>query len=98
MIKKFKVMKDKIKDLEEESKAVYEDLKQTRNEVEERAEEIENEFFQIVGNMKLLRDNKKDNWMELLSQYIDEQYEILKKDLFDDDQSNEQTIVIKILK
>lgn len=98
MIKKFKVMKDMIKELEEESKALYEDLKQTRKEVEERAEEIENEIFQIIGNMKLLKDNQKDNWIELLSKYIDEQYEIVKKDLFDDDQSDEQTIKFKILK
>lgn len=98
IIRKFKVMNDKIKELEEESKAVYEDLKQTRNDVEERAEEIENEFFQIIGNMKLLKDNKNDNWIELLSKYIDEQYEILKKDLFDDCESDEQTIKFKILK
>ena len=40
--------------------------------------------------MKLLKDNKEENWIELLGKYIDEQYEILKKDLFEDYQSNEQ--------
>ena len=88
-IKKLKLLN---KELENESKAIYEDLKQTRNEVEERTTEIQNEVFTIIGNMKLLKDNKKENWIELLSKYIDEQYEILKKDLFDDCESDEQTL------
>ena len=95
---KLRLMKIANRELDEESKVIYEDLKQTRNEVEERTTEMQNEFFMILGNMKLLKDNKKDNWIELLSKYIDEQYEILKKDLFEDDQSDEQTIKFKILK
>lgn len=46
--------------------------------------EIQNAIFNIIGNMKLLYKNKK---MIELGQYIDEQYEILKKELSDDDQS-----------
>lgn len=95
---KLRLMKIANRELDEESKVIYEDLKQTRNEVEERTTEMQNEFFMILGNMKLLKDNKKDNWIELLSKYIDEQYEILKKDLFDDCESDEQTIKFKILK
>ena len=94
-IKRLKLLN---KELEKESKAIYEDLKQTRNEVEERTTEIQNEIFYIIGNMKLLKDNKKENWIELLGQYIDEQYDILKKDLFDDCESDEQIIIFKTLK
>ncbi|MCI8486330.1 MAG: hypothetical protein HFJ20_04425 [Clostridia bacterium] len=46
--------------------------------------EIQNAIFNIIGNMKLLYKNKK---IIELGQYIDEQYEILKKELSDDDQS-----------
>lgn len=53
---------------------------------ETKIEEIQNEFLQILGNIKLLYKNAK---MIELGQYIDEQYEILKKDLFDNDQVDE---------
>ena len=56
---------------------------------------METEFFHILGNIKLL--NSKGKQKEL-TKYINEQYEIIKKDLFDDDQSNEQTIIIKVFK
>ncbi len=46
--------------------------------------EIQNAIFNIIGNMKLLYKNKK---IIELGQYMDEQYEILKKELSDDDQS-----------
>lgn len=84
-----------ISELNEESKALQEDLRQTRNESIRIQEEMETEFFHILGNIKLLNSKGKK---AALTKYINEQYEIIKKDLFDDDQSNEQTIVIKILK
>lgn len=84
-----------VSELNEESKALYEDLRQTRNESIRIQEEMETEFFHILGNIKLLNSKGKQ---EALTKYINEQYEIIKKDLFDDDQSNEQTIVIRILK
>lgn len=80
---------NQIKELNEESKAIYEDLKQTRNEVEKREEEMQEAFFKILGDIKLLNDNKK---YEELTKYIKEEYEVLKKDLFDDYQSDEQTL------
>lgn len=46
--------------------------------------EMQEGFFNVLGNMKLLFSNAK---MIELGQYIDEQYEILKKELADDDQS-----------
>lgn len=84
-----------VSELNEESKALQEDLRQTRNESIRIQEEMETEFFHILGNIKLLNSKGKQ---EALTKYINEQYEIIKKDLFDDDQSNEQTIVIRILK
>lgn len=45
---------------------------------EEKIEEIQEEFFNILGNMKLLHKNGK---IIELEQYINEQYEILKKEL-----------------
>jgi dsDNA-binding SOS-regulon protein len=52
---------------------------------DKRMTEMQEEMFNIIGNMKLLKNNKK---YEELGQYIDEQYEILKKELSDDDQSD----------
>ncbi|MBO5348963.1 MAG: hypothetical protein J6A89_03990 [Clostridia bacterium] len=60
------------------------DLSKTKEEVGElldkRTEEIQEEFFNILGNMKLLLSNKK---YKELSEYIDIQYQILKGDLFE---------------
>lgn len=84
-----------INELNEESEALQEDLRQTRNDLIKIQEEMETEFFHILGNIKLLNSKGKQ---EALTKYINEQYEIIKKDLFDDDQSNEQTIVIRILR
>lgn len=70
------------KDLREQSSVIYKDLSQTRKEVGElldkRTEEMQDEFFNILGNMKLLLSNKK---YEELYKYIDIQYQILKGDL-----------------
>lgn len=76
-----------IQKLNEESEVLYEDLRQTRNDVEKREEEMQEAFFKILGDIKLLNDNKK---YEELTKYINEEYEVLKKDLFDDYQSDEQ--------
>lgn len=46
---------------------------------------MQQEFFRIIGNMKLLKNKGKN---EQLYAYIDENYEILKKELSDDDQSD----------
>ena len=78
-----------IRELNEESEVLYEDLKQTRNDVEKREEEMQEAFFKILGDIKLLNDNKK---YEELTKYINEEYEVLKKDLFDDCESDEQTL------
>lgn len=94
MITKTKAQKT-INELNKESRALQEDLKQTRNDVIRVQEEMETELFNILGNIKLLNDNRKS---KELTKYINEQYEIIKKDLFDDDQSNEQTIIIKVFK
>lgn len=83
-----KFYKDKYQDkqaviehLIEENSAMYSKIN------ENRLEEIESEFLEILGNMKLLIKNKKT---EELEQYINEQYEIIKKDLFvTDGQSHE---------
>ena len=80
------------RDLREESSAIYEDLKTTRNDIAKVQEEMETEIFNIISTLKLLKDSNKENKFELLSKYIDDQYDILKKDLFEDDQSNEQII------
>lgn len=78
-------------DLEEESRAIYDDLKQTRNELEVRTEEIQEEFFNILGNAILLMSNGKND--KALA-YLKNEYEILKKDLFDDNHE-EQTNLCK---
>lgn len=51
---------------------------------EEKFEEVQEEFFNILGNIKLFID-KKD--YVHAKEYVDEQYEILKKELFPDYQS-----------
>lgn len=48
-------------------------------------EEIQQEFFGILGNMKLLKNKGKN---EQLYAYIDENYEILKNELSDDWESD----------
>ncbi len=52
---------------------------------DKRMTEMQEEMFNIIGNMKLLKNNNK---YKELGQYIDEQYEILKIELSDDDQSD----------
>lgn len=47
--------------------------------------EMQTEFFNILGNIKLLYSNGK---IIELGQYIDGNYEILKKELVDDNQSD----------
>ncbi len=46
--------------------------------MEEIITEMQQGFFDIIGNMKLLSNKRKYKELE---QYIDEQYEILKKEL-----------------
>lgn len=46
--------------------------------------EMQIEFFNILGNIKLLLADGK---IKTAEQYVDEQYNILKKELADDDQS-----------
>ena len=92
---KIRLLKIINNDLEEESTEIYKDLKATRADVAKVQEEMETEIFNIISTLKLLKDSNKENKFELLSKYIDDQYDILKKDLFEDDQSNEQ-IIIKI--
>ena len=82
-----------VKNLEEESDVLYKELVQTRKEMISLQENMEKEIFNIIKNIKTLKDNNK---IVELSRYIDAQYEILKNDLSEDYQSNRQAI-IKIL-
>ena len=54
---------------------------------EEKFEEVQEEFFNIIGNIKLLL--KEEDYPKV-KEYVDEQYEILKKELFPDYQSEKQ--------
>ena len=54
-------------------------------DIEKVMTEMQTEFFNILGNIKLLLADGK---IKTAEQYVDEQYDILKKELADDDQSN----------
>lgn len=75
-----------IKELNEESQALCEDLRLTRLESADTLDEIESEFFNILGRIKLLLANNKINEAK---QYVNEEYQILKKDLIPEYQSEE---------
>lgn len=47
--------------------------------------DMQTEFFNILGNIKLLLADGK---IKTAEQYVTEQYDIFKKELADDDQSN----------
>lgn len=79
-----------VKNLEEESDVLYKELVQTRKEMVSLQENMEKEIFNIIKNIKTLKDNNK---IVELSRYIDAQYEILKNDLSEDYQSNRQAII-----
>lgn len=81
------------RNLQEESDILYKELVRTRKEMISLQENMEKEIFNIVNTMKILKDN---NNIEELSNYIDIQHFILKKDLSDNDQEDRQ-VKIKII-
>lgn len=89
MLNKLKTAKT-VRNLEEESDVLYKELVQTRKEMVSLQENMEKEIFNIIKNIKTLKDNNK---IVELSRYIDAQYEILKNDLSEDYQSNRQAII-----
>lgn len=93
MLNKLRTAKT-VRNLEEESDVLYKELVQTRKEMVSLQENMEKEIFNIIKNIKTLKDNNK---IVELSRYIDAQYEILKNDLSDNDQEDRQ-VTIKIFK
>ena len=89
MLNKLRTAKT-VRNLEEESDVLYKELVQTRKEMVSLQENMEKEIFNIIKNIKTLKDNNK---IVELSRYIDAQYEILKNDLSEDYQSNRQAII-----
>lgn len=97
MLNKLRTAKT-VRNLEKESNAIYEDLTKTRAELgqalDKRTEEMQEEMLNILGTaIVLMSKGKNDKAFD----YLKNEYKTLKKDLFEDDQSNEQ-IIIKIFK
>ena len=95
MIHKLKTAKT-VRNLQEESEEVYKDLKATREEigqaVDKRTEEMQEEMANILAKAICFMTVGKN---EKAFKYLIEQYEIIKKDLSDNDQEDRQ-INIKI--
>ncbi len=95
MINKLKTAKT-VRNLQEESEEVYKDLKTTREEigqaVDKRTEEMQEEMANILAKAICFMTVGKN---EKAFKYLIEQYEIIKKDLSDNDQEDRQ-INIKI--
>jgi hypothetical protein len=95
MINKLKTAKT-VRNLQEESEEVYKDLKATREEigqaVDKRTEEMQEEMANILAKAICFMTVGKN---EKAFKYLIEQYEIIKKDLSDNDQEDRQ-INIKI--
>ena len=95
MFSKLKTAKT-VRNLQEESEEVYKDLKATREEigqaVDKRTEEMQEEMANILAKAICFMTVGKN---EKAFKYLIEQYEIIKKDLSDNDQEDRQ-INIKI--
>ena len=95
MINKLKTA-DTVKNLQEEFDEVYKDLKTTRAEIgqaiDKRTEEMQEEMANILAKAICFMTVGKN---EKAFKYLIEQYEIIKKDLSDNDQEDRQ-INIKI--
>lgn len=95
MFNKLKTAKT-VRNLQEESEEVYKDLKTTREEigqaVDKRTEEMQEEMANILAKAICFMTVGKN---EKAFKYLIEQYEIIKKDLSDNDQEDRQ-INIKI--
>jgi hypothetical protein len=95
MINKLKTAKT-VRNLQEESEEVYKDLKATREEigqaVDKRTEEMQGEMANILAKAICFMTVGKN---EKAFKYLIEQYEIIKKNLSDNDQEDRQ-INIKI--
>ena len=96
MLNKLKTAKT-VRNLQEESEEVYKDLKATREEigqaVDKRTEEMQEEMANILAKAICFMTVGKN---EKAFKYLIEQYEIIKKDLSDNDQEDRQ-VTLKIL-
>ena len=96
MINKLKTA-NTVENLQEEFNEVYKDLKTTRAEIEQtidkRTEEMQEEMLNILAKAICFMTVGKD---EKAFKYLIEQYELIKKDLSDNDQEDRQ-VALKIL-
>lgn len=96
MFNKLKTAKT-TKNLQEEFEEVYKDLTATREEigqaVDKRTEEMQEEMLNILAKAICFMTVGKD---EKAFKYLIEQYELIKKDLPDNDQEDRQ-VALKIL-
>lgn len=94
---KVRVLEILNKDLKEQSNAIYEDLSQTRAEVgallDKRTEEMQEEMLNILAKAICFMTVGKD---EKAFKYLIEQYELIKKDLSDNNHDDRQ-VTLKIL-
>lgn len=96
MFNKLKTAKT-TRNLQEEFEEVYKDLTTTREEigqaVDKRTEEMQEEMLNILAKAICFMAVGKD---EKAFKYLIEQYELIKKDLSDNDQEDRQ-VTLKIL-
>ena len=96
MLNKLKAAKT-TRNLQEEFEEVYKDLKTTRAElgqaIDKRTEEMQEEMLNILAKAICFMTVGKD---EKAFEYLIEQYELIKKDLSDNDQEDRQ-VTLKIL-
>ena len=96
MINKLKTA-NTVENLQEEFNEVYKDLKTTRAEtgqaIDKRTEEMQEEMLNILAKAICFMTVGKD---EKAFKYLIEQYELIKKDLSDNDQEDRQ-VTLKIL-
>lgn len=96
MINKLKTA-NTVKNLQEEFDEVYKDLKTTRAEIgqaiDKRTEEMQEEMLNILAKAICFMTVGKD---EKAFEYLIEQYELINKDLSDNDQEDRQ-VTLKIL-
>ena len=93
MINKLKTAKT-VRNLQEESEEVYKDLKATREEigqaVDKRTEEMQEEMANILAKAICFMTVGKN---EKAFKYLIEQYEIIKKDLSNNNHEDRQVII-----
>lgn len=97
MLNKLKTAKT-VRNLQEEFEEVYKDLTATREEigqaVDKRTEEMQEEMLNILAKAICFMTVDKD---EKAFEFLIEQYELIKKDLSDNNHDDRQAIIKKLM-